>query len=478
VTRLSILIPVFNEIRTLDTLLEAVISAPLPCKREIVIVDDCSQDGSREKLREFAGSHSDVKLILHEVNQGKGAAIRTAIEHMTGDWAIIQDADLEYDPRDYARLLEPAMEGIADAVFGSRFLVDRYALAMFFWHALINKSLTLLTNIITDLNLTDMETCYKLIRANTLKQLIIRSNGFDLEPELSVKLARWGARICEVPISYRGRTYAEGKKIGVRDAIAAIIAIFRYAWFDTHYCKNELASMYHSMSRARWFNRWIVNQFRKDLGDEVMILGSGIAGIAYELLDRKRIVCLEHDDDCAERLQHSLGHLLNLSVSKGGMNEAAIGEALKQHAPVDSIICFHTLEHIEDEAEKLKLVIPLLRPGGKLFVIAPHGKSMYSGLDKSLGLKRRYAAEELRELMEQAGLQVETCSKFNRLGGLGWRISGNLLHKTAVSPAQMRMFEYLMPIVPLLDMIPFHTHNTLICVGVNPNISPDHGEAE
>jgi glycosyltransferase involved in cell wall biosynthesis len=264
------MIPVYNEIRTLEKLLNAVIAAPLPCEREMVIVDDGSSDGSREFLQEFTQRNACVRLVFHERNGGKGKAIRTAIAHMTGDWAIIQDADMEYDPREYELLLQPVLDGVADAVFGSRFLVGRYARAMFFWHTVANKIVTLGVNVLSDLNLTDMETCYKLIRSDILKHLNLRSTGFDLEPELAIKLARWGARIYEVPISYRGRTYEEGKKIGAKDALRALWATVRYRFFDARYCDNDGYVILQSLDRAKRFNRWLFSNIEKWLGDEVL----------------------------------------------------------------------------------------------------------------------------------------------------------------------------------------------------------------
>ena len=200
-------------------------------------------------------SATTSRYVKHDKNRGKGAAVRTAIERITGDWAIIQDADLEYDPGEYKILLRPAELGLADAVFGSRFVMGEFRRVLYFWHSMANKMLTLLTNLVTGLNLTDMETCYKLIRTDILKELNLHSSGFDIEPELTVKLARWGARIYEVPISYRGRTYIEGKKIVGRDAVYAFVALFRYRFFDPRYCKHEGFLILQAIQNSHRFNR-------------------------------------------------------------------------------------------------------------------------------------------------------------------------------------------------------------------------------
>ncbi len=202
-------------------------------KKEIIMVDDGSKDGTRDLMREqIEGKFPDVKVVFHEVNQGKGAAIRTAIEHATGDYMIIQDADLEYDPREYYTLLEPILDGRADVVFGSRFLGGGAHRVHFFWHRMGNGLLTLLSNMLTNLNLTDMEVCYKVFKADVLKNINLKSNRFDFEPEITAKVARKHYRIYEVPISYSGRDYDEGKKIGWRDGVQAIWTIFKYRFMD------------------------------------------------------------------------------------------------------------------------------------------------------------------------------------------------------------------------------------------------------
>jgi glycosyltransferase involved in cell wall biosynthesis len=228
---LSVLIPVYNERDTLLELLARV--RDIEIKKEIVLVDDGSTDGTRDLLRtEIEGHFPDVRVFYHEVNQGKGAAIRTAIGHAVGDYMIIQDADLEYDPREYFALLEPILDGRADVVFGSRFLGGGAHRVHFFWHRMGNGLLTLLSNMLTNLNLTDMEVCYKVFRAEVLKNINLKSNRFDFEPEITAKVAKKHYRIYEVPISYSGRDYDEGKKIGWRDGVQAIWTIFKYRFRD------------------------------------------------------------------------------------------------------------------------------------------------------------------------------------------------------------------------------------------------------
>ena len=222
---LSVLIPVYNERHTIDRILDEVHAVPV--RKQVICVDDFSTDGTREKLQQLHAAGRIDRLQLHDRNRGKGAAIRTALAASTGNVVIVQDADLEYDPADWPVLLQPIIDGHADAVFGSRFLGGPHRV-LYFWHSVGNFMLTTFSNMLTNLNLTDMETCYKAIRGDLARSLPLRSDRFGFEPEVTARLAKAQARIYEVPISYSGRTYAEGKKIGWRDGVAAIGHILRY----------------------------------------------------------------------------------------------------------------------------------------------------------------------------------------------------------------------------------------------------------
>lgn len=227
--KLSVVIPVFNEKNTIEEIIRRVGSVDVGMEKEIIVVDDFSGDGTREILKKLGSA--GVKVFCHEKNMGKGAALHTGFAQAGGDIILIQDADLEYDPREYPRLLEPILDGRADVVYGSRFLGGPHRV-MFFWHYVGNKVLTTFSNMLANLNLTDMETCYKVFRREVLHRVRLRSKRFGFEPEITVKLAKLKCRIYEVPISYSGRDYAEGKKIGWKDGLAALFHLLRYKLFD------------------------------------------------------------------------------------------------------------------------------------------------------------------------------------------------------------------------------------------------------
>ncbi len=229
--KISIVIPCYNESKTLREIFEKVNNFKA-FEKEIIIVDDCSTDNSKEIIEELVKSNSNVKAIFKDNNQGKGSALKAGFDIASGDVLIIQDADLEYDPLDYSKLLRPFVESDADVVYGSRFIGGEYVRLHFFWHFLANKILTILTNFITNLNMTDMETGYKVIKSSKLKSLNLKEKSFGIEPELTVKLAKLNCVFYEVPISYKGRSYKEGKKITLKDAFIAVYCIFKYHFFN------------------------------------------------------------------------------------------------------------------------------------------------------------------------------------------------------------------------------------------------------
>lgn len=439
---ISILIPLYNEEEFIGTLLERVLEAPLPddLGREIIVVDDGSNDGSDKVVEEVVSRHPDaIRLIRHDGNRGKGAAIRTAVEQATGEYCLIQDADLEYDPREYPRLLKPLLEGVADAVYGSRFMIVAERRVIYYWHAVANHFLTGFCNLVADLNLTDMGTGYKAFRTAVLKETPIRSNGFAFEPEITIKLAHRGARIYEVPVSYYGRTYDEGKKIRTRDAFKIVLAIVRYAFTGDLY-KDPGAQTLHALSAAPRFNLWMADTIRPFVGERVLEIGSGIGNLTRALVKgRPRYVATDINPEHMARLKSRFPQRPNLEVHYCDLTNPPDFAPFQR--AMDTVICLNVLEHIGDDALGLQNIYSILAPGGRAIVLVPEGQSVFGTIDEALGHFRRYSEEELKSKMEKTGFHVEQIVRFNRVSRPAWFVSGRIIKRTALDVNQMRLYD-------------------------------------
>jgi len=441
---ISILIPLFNEEEFIGTLLGRVLAAPVPdgYSLEVIVVDDGSTDGSDKVVEEFARLHPEtVQLIRHGNNRGKGAAIRTAAEHAAGEFCLVQDADLEYDPLEYPHLLKPLLEGKADAVYGSRFMIVAERRVMYYWHSVANRFLTGFCNLVADLNLTDMGTGYKAFRTAVLKETPIRSEGFSFEPEITIKLARRGARIYEVPVSYYGRTYEEGKKIRMGDAVKILFAIARWAITGDLY-KDPGAQTLHALSAAPRFNRWMADTIRPFVGDRVLEIGSGIGNLTRALVKgRPRYVATDINPEHLARLKSRFPQRPNLEVHYCDLTSPADFEPFANS--MDTVICLNVLEHIGDDALGLRNIFSILDHGGRALILVPEGQSVFGTIDEALGHFRRYSEEELKTKMETAGFHVEQILRFNRVSRPAWFVSGRIIKRTALDVNQMRLYDRL-----------------------------------
>ena len=439
---LSILIPLYNEEEFVGTLLERVLAAPLPAGlgREIIVVDDCSTDGSARIVEEIAAAHPDViRLIRQPENQGKGAAIRQAVEHATGEFSIIQDADLEYDPHDYARLLAPLLAGQADAVYGSRFAIAGERRVLYFWHSVANHILTTLCNVFSDLNLSDMETCYKVFRTSLLKSIPIRRDRFGFEPEITLKLSKRHVRIYETPVVYHGRTYDEGKKIGLKDAFEAVFVILRYAFTKDLY-HDSGPEILDALATAQHFNQWMADVIRPFIGKRVLETGAGIGNLTRILCPRReRYIAGDIDAEYLAQLRARFQHRPRMEVRHCDLANASDFESLK--GAVDSVVCLNVLEHVEDEMASLRNIYSALQPGGRAIILVPHDQRIYGSLDVALGHFRRYSHEDLRRKMEQVGFRVEHILDFNRTSRPAWYFNGRVLKRTTIGRIQLGIFD-------------------------------------
>jgi glycosyltransferase involved in cell wall biosynthesis len=460
---LSVLMPVYNESRTLRTIVRRVLASPVALPIELVCVDDGSRDGSPEILDALAAADPRIRVFRQPKNMGKGAAIRRAIQEMRGDIGLIQDADLEYDPNDYPALVGPILERKADAVFGSRFASPPQRKILLYWHSVANKLLTGLTNILNDINLTDMETCYKAVRADILKQTPLLSDRFGIEPELTTKLAQWNIRMYEVPISYHGRSVAEGKKIGWKDAVSALWTLLKYRFIDDRFTTHDGYYVLANMRRERALNRWILDQFRPYVGARVLEAGCGIGNFSELLLDRERLVAVDHDPLYAEMLDWRLGHLENVRTLRFDLSDPAAYAAVAQER-VDTIVCQNVLEDIDQDEPVLRAFYELLPPGGHLIVLVPAHPELFGPADESFGHKRRYAQTDLHTKMQNAGFDVVQIEEFNRLGAWGWSWNKQL-GRRHISSWQLKLFAWLLPVAKAIESIKLGRGMGYIAVG-------------
>jgi SAM-dependent methyltransferase len=464
--KISILVPVYNEEEFVATLLERVIAAPLPpgFEREVIVADDGSTDASVQEVEAVAEKHPGVIVLLTTAqNQGKSAALRRAIAEAHGEFCIIQDADLEYSPQEYLKLLGPLVDGRADAVFGSRFMTSGERRVLYFWHALANHLLTGMCNIFADLNLTDMETCYKAFRTPLLQSIPIRSQRFGFEPEITIKLAKRQARIYETPISYSGRTYEEGKKIGLSDAFEALWVIFKTALSNDIYVAKD-KDILDAFSSAPNFNRWMADTIRPYIGKKVLEIGAGMGNLTRQLIaGRKRYVASDIDQEHLKRLRSRMAHRPNLEIVELNVADPHSPDAFLDQ--MDTVVCLNVMEHIEDDAAVLRNIRSMLQDGGRAVILVPAGQSIFNSLDVELGHFRRYSEDQLRQRMTEAGFDVETVIRFNRASRPGWWFNGTVMKRRTISRLQLKNFDRIVWLVRRVDAYLPWPQTSLIGIG-------------
>ena len=412
-TTLSVIVPAYNE----QYLVEASLSrlkildeSPLLQSIKIIVVDDGSSDGTPEAIERFRES---LDLETHETkiswvflrnreNGGKGTAIRNGLAQADTELVVIHDSDLEYHPSDLLKMVEVFLCEEADAVFGSRFMSGGYKRALFFRHSVGNKLLTFLCDLVCDLNLTDMETCYKMVRADLLKSIPLESSTFDIEPELAIKLAKRGARIFEVPISYSGRTYYEGKKINWKDGARALWAILYYAASSRIYVLDEHGGqILERLNSAPRFTRWMADVIQPYIGDRVLEIGAGTGNMSVHLMPRRAYWATDVNP-------HYLDYLVTLRPTRPYLSvaytDAMEADSFPSTQSFDTVVCLNVVEHVQDDGVALRNIWKVLEHGGRAVILVPCGPGLYGTLDEVLGHLRRYTEEELGESCE--GLRV------------------------------------------------------------------------
>ena len=448
----SVLVPVYNERHLVEASLKRLLAVEHPLIRslQVIVVDDGSTDGSWPIVERVALGDARVIALQHGLNQGKGAAVQTALEHATGDVTIIHDADLEYNPEDIPAILVPFVTEGADAVFGSRYLSAPYRRALMHRHTVLNRFLTAASSWLTDLNLSDVETCYKAVRTPLLKSIPLRSRDFRLEIELAFKLAKRRATVFEVPIRYLPRSYREGKKIRARDGLLALEAMARFTMIDDVYKDDEYGTrILAEMERARRFNLWMGDTLRPFVGDRVLEIGAGIGTLTSQFLPREQYVASDINP-------HYLDYLRSYSWGKPYLEvkrlDATDADAFQELAGrFDTVLMINVLEHLDTRQAVLQNVSRVLDDGGRVVVLVPQHPALYGSLDRALDHKLRYRPSELRSDLESAGFVVEELFDFNRFSVPGWWLNGRVMKRRTFSRVQLKVLDTLIPLVRRVD---------------------------
>ncbi|RJP19209.1 MAG: glycosyltransferase [Candidatus Omnitrophota bacterium] len=456
--RLSVVIPVYNEVNTIEEIIRRVETTPH--EMEIIVIDDGSTDGTTQILKEIRTKKPHLCLIFKENNEGKGAAIRESIPFITGDYVVIQDADLEYFPEEYSRMLEILESNKADVVYGSRFLGPHRV--HLFTHFLANKFLTMTCNVLFNTILSDMATGYKMFRSEIFKALPFRANGFGFDAEASGSIFRKKLRVYEVPISYDGRSHEDGKKIRWTDAFVMLYWLLRCR-FTTIDIGEETLFRLSSVNKyyAIFFER-----VARLIGKRVLEIGSGNGNFTRFLMGRELVVAT----DCSNNHLHTIRrrfvqndhfriHFFDASQPPD--------EELSNHK-VDTVICLNVLEHIEDDLNALKNMRALLVPGGRLLLLVPCIKALYGSLDIGLEHFRRYSRNELIERVRQAGFEIDDAFFFNMWGVPGWFVNSVVLRRKVLPKFQLYFFTLFHPLVKLERFFKTPFGLSVIAVARNP----------
>ncbi len=439
-TKLSIIIPVYNEINTILEMIRLVREEKH--KKEIIIVDDCSTDGTRELLREI--KDNNIKILFNDVNRGKGYGIRKALDYVTGDIIIIQDADLEYYPDEYEILIEKIIQNKADVVYGSRFIGGAHRVFNFY-HYMGNLVINTIANILLDANFTDLMTCYKAFRSDVLKSLKLEADGFGIETEITAEIFKRKYRVYEVPISYNGRTYEEGKKIRWTDFFTCLYWLLRSVIRGVDVGEDILLKMTIMKNN----NSWIYRKIEPFLGKKILELGSGMGAISKYLVSKNRRVTLtDINKKYATYLERRF--IGNPHVEVKNIDILNIDTVFSEEE-FDTIVGINILEHIKHDTETIKRLKRVLIKEGKLVLLVPAHKSLFGKLDGKLNHFRRYSRYELESKLKNESFFIEKIEFMNFLGAVGWFVNFKLLRRKRMSKLIVQIFDALIPFIAFIE---------------------------
>jgi glycosyltransferase involved in cell wall biosynthesis len=456
-TSLSVIVPAYNEEFLIAESLNRLCileECPYLEKIQIIGVNDGSTDNTAGAANEFINRQSSNRIewlfIDQKKNGGKGTAIQKALIHASCTISIIHDADLEYHPKDIYRMLPLFLNEGADAVYGSRFAGSEFRRILFFRHELGNRFITFICNLVSNLNLTDIETCYKAIKTELLKSIPIVSNDFRIEPELTIKLAKRKALIFEIPINYSGRTYAEGKKIGWKDGIKAIWAILKFGLSDNIFQEDIYGSkILLTLSRAKKFNHWLSEIIAPHVGQSVLEIGAGVGNLTTKFLRRKSYYATDINPFYINMVENFKTNNPSLEVVYLDLND--VSTLSDSNQKFDTIICLNVVEHLDDDEKALANIAKLLHENGNAIVLVPYGMWLFGSQDEVLGHRRRYSEKMIKDLASKVGLKLNYLIRFNRVSTIPWFINGRIFKKRSFSRFQIFILDLFIPLLKIID---------------------------
>ena len=426
---ISIIIPAYNERATIPIILKRIKNVPLD--KEIIVVDDGSCDGTKEYLESLADPI--IKVVFHPKNLGKGAAVRTGFQYANGEVIIIQDADLEYHPDEYPELIKPIVDGRADVVYGSRFIGTHRV--FLFNHYIGNKIINFFANMLYNTMLSDMMTGYKVFRQGAVKNLKLKANGFGIEAEITAEIFKQGLRVYEVPISYSGRSYEEGKKINWYHFFVVFYWLLRQKFIITNIPLDTLLKM----GTLKNYNRWIYEQLKYYLGRRILEIGAGVGSITRYLLCADQLTIVDISDENISYLKRYFQEYPHVRILKQDITNS-MQEELKIN-DFDTIVCLNVLEHIENDRGALINIHALMKEDARLIITVPALPFLMGSLDFAHGHYRRYTKSGLLDLLKSTGFSVEKINYFDFLGTLGWFLNAKILRRKSFSQLQLWFFE-------------------------------------